>query len=297
MKILLTGVTGQLGHALHQRLAVGHSLICPVRIEFDLSNASQMSEFIRSSSPDLLINCAAYTNVDRAESEADLAVLINVEAPRLMAQEMQRLGGSMIHYSSDYVFDGKKSSAYCEQDIPAPLSVYGSTKLAGERAVAEECEAHLILRTSWIYGAHGHNFLKTILRLAERQEILSIVDDQIGAPTWAARLAECTAALLEFAVNDPAGLQSYFRGNSGLYQMSAGGSTSWYAYAKYIVQQTALYCPGSKATIKPIASIERPSPAKRPANSVMSNGKIFTAFGISLPQWEDDVAACLRQMH
>lgn len=297
MKILLTGATGQIGHALLQRLGAIHTLLHPTRAEFDLVDPHRMRGFIRNSRPDLLINCAAYTDVDSAENTPDLAARINAEAPRLMAQEMQRAGGAMIHYSSDYVFDGKQGVAYREEDAPAPLSVYGSTKLVGERAVAAECEAHLILRTSWVYGAHGHNFLKTILRLAYEQESLGIVDDQIGAPTWATRLAECTATLLDVAVEDAAGVQSCLRQYRGLYQVSADGSTSWYAYARYLLQQAALYGPASAAAIKPITSSERPAAARRPANSVMSNGKLFSTFGIALPRWEEDVAECILHMH
>lgn len=294
MKILLIGASGQVGLALQRQLSASpqHTLTCPTRTEFDLTSASQMRQVIRQVAPQLLINCAAYTAVDRAESEPALAAAINGAAPGVMAQEMQRLGGAMIQYSTDYVFDGKKEGRYQEDDTPAPLSVYGATKLAGEEAVTQQCDAALVMRLSWVYGTDGGNFLKTILRLARERERLEIVDDQYGAPTWSERIAAHTAAVIDAAAGNP----EVFLQRRGCYHLTAGGATSWHDYARLLLREAAQYDSTPLADIVAIPSSQRPSPAARPANSRLDCSKFVAAFGSPQTPWEEDVAACVRKL-
>ena len=223
-RILLTGKNGQVGWELQRTLAPLGEVVVLDRRQLDLSDPDQIRERVREISPDLIVNAAAYTAVDRAEAEPEPAMAVNGTAPGLLAEEAKRIGAAIIHYSTDYVFDGAKTTPYTEEDAPNPLNVYGRTKLAGEQAVQAAGVPHLILRTSWVYGMRGKNFLLTILRLAREREELKIVDDQIGAPTWSRTIAEATAQILTSGAWPVSGA-------SGIYHLTASGSTSWYGFA------------------------------------------------------------------
>ncbi len=283
-QILLTGKTGQVGWELQRTLATLGRVIAPDRRGMDLAEPASIRAAIRACMPQIIVNSAAYTAVDQAESEPDLALAINGAAPAIMAEEAKRLGALLVHYSTDYVFDGAKSGPYSEDDTPNPLNVYGSSKLAGERAVVASGARYLIFRTSWVYGARGKNFLRTILRLARERDELRIVDDQIGAPTWCRAIAEATAQALACAqACDAAGL-------SGIYHLSAAGATSWCGFAKAILERS-----GHSCKVVPIASSEYPLPARRPTNSVLSNAKLNARLGIELPDWSAALELCLQQ--
>ncbi len=245
--------------------------------------------------PDIIINPAAYTAVDKAESEPELAMAVNGIAPGILAEEACRLGAVLVHYSTDYVFDGSKPSAYTEEDAPDPQSVYGRTKLAGESAIRVTGCKHLILRTSWVYGVHGGNFVKTILRLAKERDELRIVADQHGAPTWAKDIASATMnALIAWEMSE------WSEELGGTYHLTAGGRTNWHQYAEEIVRQARKYdaaLADKPLVIKPIATHEYPVPAKRPANSVLSNTRIKETFGIKMPEWQESLAACVRLIY
>ena len=290
MKILLTGSSGQVGHELACALGMHGELVLADHAQMDLQNPTQIRDVIRSVQPQLIINPAAYTAVDQAESEPDLAMRINVEAPAVMAEEAKKLGAAMIHYSTDYVFDGTKPGAYTEQDVPNPQSVYGRSKLAGEQAVQSAGIPHLILRTSWVYGLHGRNFLLTIKRLAREREELRIVADQIGAPTWSRTVATATASVVR-SLQLPMPDHDAWLAQSGVYHLTAQGHTSWYDFAKAIVSQDELV---KKPRILPIKTAEYPLPARRPANSMLSCEKFIRAFG-SLPPWDDALSVCMRK--
>ena len=284
MKILLTGRNGQVGWELAHTLAPLGEVIALDRGGLDLGVPDQIVSVVRSVRPDVLVNAAAYTAVDRAESEPDAAYAINAAAVAILAEEAKRVRALLIHYSTDYVFDGTKSTPYIEEDRPNPLNAYGSSKLAGEKAIHDIGGAHLILRTSWVYAARGKNFFLTILRLLKEKDELRVVSDQIGAPTSARGLAEATAELLRrhgaAALGDA----------SGIYHATASGSTSWHGFAKEIAR---LERPDSPVRIVPIASSEYPTPAQRSKNSRLSNEKLLRGFGIMLPKWE----VCLETCH
>jgi dTDP-4-dehydrorhamnose reductase len=278
-RILLTGINGQVGHALLSQLS-DFEVIGLSRNELDLTNVDAIRSVIRESKPDLIINPAAYTAVDKAESESELAYAINATAPQVMAEEAARLGSALIHFSTDYVYDGRKSEPYVELDVVNPQSVYGKSKLAGEDAIRAIGLPHLILRTSWVYGTYGKNFLKTILRLASEKEELRIVADQIGAPTSSVSIATGLTQLIE----------QWDGEQSGIYHFTNTGSTSWYGFACEIVQQYAALhqSNGLKVdveNIKPLTTAEYPTPASRPANSCLDNTKLKQTFGIVLPTW------------
>ncbi|HVY06748.1 MAG TPA: dTDP-4-dehydrorhamnose reductase [Burkholderiales bacterium] len=292
MRILITGGGGQVGWELRRTLAVIGEVIAPPRATLDLAAPDSIVAAVRDARPDLIVNSAAYTAVDKAESEADLAMKINGDAPRILAEEASRLGAALVHFSTDYVFDGSKSSGYREEDSPAPVNVYGSSKLAGEQAVLSLGANHLVFRTSWVYAARGRNFLLTILRLARERKELKIVDDQVGAPTPARLVAEATTLAISACVRNGAIDADRFRRNSGLYHMTAGGSTSWFGFAQAILA-------GRKdvATLLAIPTSEYPTPARRPRNSVLDNGKLSAQFGIKLPDWKAGLALCLEELH
>lgn len=285
MRILVTGCQGQVGHALTRSLQGLGDIIALDRSQLDLGNADVLRTAMRELQPGIVINAAAYTAVDAAESDAPLAFRINAEAPRVLAEETERLGAVLIHYSTDYVFDGSKEEAWLEDDMAAPLSVYGRSKLAGEQAIADVGGAHLILRTSWVYGLTGKNFLLTMLRLADTRDDLSIVDDQIGAPTWSGSLAEATASMIR-DVGEPA----QFAPLSGIYHLCAGGHTSWFGFAQAIFAHPSL---AKKPRLHPIPSAGYPTPAARPKNSILNTDKFRRTFG-DLPAWDDALAACLQ---
>ncbi len=293
MKILLTGGNGQVGYELKRSLALLGEVHAPGRAELDLADEDALRRVVRDLQPQVIVNPAAYTAVDRAESDAAGAHAVNVRAPAVLAEEAQTLGSLLVHFSTDYVFDGDKPGPYVETDATAPQGVYGSTKLAGEAAVQAACSRHLILRTSWVVGAHGGNFLKTMLRLAGERDSLSVVGDQTGAPTSAALLADLTALLVREATHTPADF-AY-----GLYHATAAGQTTWHAYACYVIERarsagrTGLIDP---QVIRSIASADYPTPAKRPANSVLDTRKLADTFGLRLPPWQEGVDRVLDQI-
>lgn len=293
--ILLTGVNGQLGWELQRALAPLGKIVALARAELDLGQPDAIRAVVREQRPDIIINPAAYTAVDKAEAEPQLAHAINAVAPGILAAEAQKLGALLVHYSTDYVFDGSQTAPYTEADVPNPQSVYGQTKLAGEAAVRASGCAHLILRTSWVYGVHGGNFVKTVLRLAKERDTLRIVADQFGAPTWARLLANSTAQIVQ-------GWQGREFGEDrlGLYHLTAAGRTSWHHYAEEIVRLARQEDPllrDKALTIHGIATHEYPVAAKRPANSVLATDKIRKAFGLKLPPWQDDLAECVRLLY
>lgn len=285
MKILLTGKSGQVGWELASILQGVADVIAPSRNDMDLSNLTQVRGFIRDVKPDLIINPGAYTAVDKAEKENALAMTINAHAPEVMAYEARKLGASIIHYSTDYVFDGSKTEAYVEDDATSPCNVYGETKLAGEKAVQASGAHHLIIRTSWVYGLRGTNFLMTMLRLAQERDELRIVADQHGAPTWSRTIASATARMLPSFLNVE-------RGDiSGIYHLTSQGQTTWYGFSEEIFRKTIL---DKKISVIPITSGEYPVPALRPKNSVISSNKFIARFG-TLPNWREALEQCLTQ--
>ena len=284
MKILLTGASGQVGYELERSLQAIGEVVAVDRARMDLSDLDQVRDVVRSVRPQLIVNPAAYTAVDKAESEPELAHRINAEAPAVMAAEARLLGAAMVHYSTDYVFDGAKQGAYTETDTTGPINVYGRSKLAGEQAIAAAGIPHLILRTSWVYGMRGKNFLLTMLRLANERDELRVVADQHGAPTWSRTIADTTAALMAQA---RAGGAQWWDAHSGIYHLSAEGQTNWHGFTEAIVAQAGLTC-----RVLPIASAEYPTPARRPVNSVMSSDKL-TRHLCALPQWDLALKLCL----
>jgi len=281
-KILLTGKNGQVGWELQRTLAPLGEVIALGRRELDLSKPDRIRKVVREIKPELIVNAAAYTAVDKAEAEPETAMAINGIAPGILAEEAKRLNTAIVHYSTDYVFDGAKTVPYTEDDEPNPLNVYGRTKLEGERAIQSVGVPHLIFRVSWVYGMRGNNFLMTILKLAQERKELTIVDDQIGAPTWSRMIAEATSQIL-------AQTRLNFSGKEGIYNLSAGGQTSWYGFARAILENYRIAVPGScllpVEKIKPVKSREYPAKAVRPVNSRMDCIRIYRCFNLSLPDW------------
>jgi dTDP-4-dehydrorhamnose reductase len=254
----------------------------------DLRDLPGLADTVRRVSPGVIVNAAAYTAVDKAESEVDAARMVNATAPGLLAREARALGAWLLHYSTDYVFDGSGAAAWRETDTPAPLSVYGQTKLEGEQQVAAECPQHLMLRTSWVFAARGGNFAKTMLRLAAQRDTFSVVDDQFGAPTSAELLADVSAHMLRTALARP--------DVAGLYHCAAAGETSWHAYARFVVAQAQAQEWPLQATperILPIPSQDYPTPATRPLNSRLDCSQLKTTFGLTLPPWQTHVLRML----
>jgi dTDP-4-dehydrorhamnose reductase len=296
LRILLTGKSGQVGSELARCLPALGEVVALERSEMDLSNAEHVRSAVQRIRPDVIVNPAAYTAVDKAESEPELAMRVNADAPRILAQEAQRLGALMIHYSTDYVFDGDKEGHYTEVDRPNPRSVYGTSKLQGERAVAEACNTYWIFRTSWVYGAHGGNFLKTILRLAKERDSLRVVADQTGAPTWARTIAEATVAALRCRLES----KDVPPPPAGIYHLCAGGATTWHGYASHVVSLAARYDEQMKLKPEAIDAITTeayPLPAPRPKNSRLDTKKIQDTFRIKLPEWQDGVGACVAEIY
>ncbi|UYP30802.1 dTDP-4-dehydrorhamnose reductase [Pseudomonas sp. Z8(2022)] len=286
MKILISGHTGQVAREL--QLALGkHELLSRGREAFDLSRPETLRETILRERPALVINAAAYTAVDQAEQERELAFTVNAEAPGVMADACFELDIPLIHYSTDYVFDGSKATPYREADTPHPLSVYGASKAAGEQALRISGCDHLILRTSWVYSQHGRNFLLTMQRLLQEREELSVVDDQIGAPTWAGSIASATAELID---KWQQGRQRW-----GTYHLTCQGETSWFGFASAIAEH--LRAAGKPcARLRPIPSSEYPTPAQRPLNSRLDGARLAEEWQIRLPDWRAALGACLQRM-
>ena len=295
MKILLLGKSGQVGWELQRSLAPLGELIAlnssSKELCGDLTNLSGIQTTIRKIAPDIIVNAAAYTAVDKAESESELAHIINAEAPGILAQEAKQLNAWLIHYSKDYVFDGNGDQPYLETDIPNPNNIYGKSKLTGENNIVAAGCSHLIFRTSWVYAAHGNNFMKTILRLAQQRDQLSIVDDQIGSPTGAELVADITAHVLRTLKYQPTA--------SGIYHLVAKGETSWYGFAKFILQQAHNANFSLKVqsdVLSPIPSSAFPLPAKRPLNSRLNTSRLEKTFELHLPEWETSAARTLSEI-
>ena len=282
MKILLTGKNGQVGWELQRALASLGEVIACDRSELDLANPDKIVALVREAKPQIIVNAAAYTAVDKAESEPELAHAINARAPGLLAEEAKKLGALLVHYSTDYVFDGTKAEPYTEEDVPNPISVYGRTKLAGEQVIQASGCRHLIFRTSWVYGPRGKNFLLTILRLAKERDELRIVSDQIGAPTTSTLIADVTVQIL----------RAFSREKRGLYNLTATGSVSWHGFARAIVRTASLH-----AKVTPIPTSEYPTPARRPSSSLLDTALLRQRFGIALPSWEDGLKTCFESLH
>ncbi len=289
LRILITGQHGQVSKALQQRLQGLGELIVLGRDQLDLANAEQIRQQVRAHRPDLIINAAAHTAVDQAESEPDAAFAINAIAPGILAEEAKALGIPLVHYSTDYVFDGSKPAPYIENDTPNPLGVYGQSKLAGERAIAAVGGKYLILRTSWVYSSHGKNFLLTMQRLLQEKPQMRIVADQIGAPTWAGTIADSTRALIER-------WQAGEAGEWGVYHLTAQGETSWFGFAEAIGEQ--LRAEGKPcAELEAIPSSAYPTPARRPLNSRLDCSRLQQQWHVSQPQWQDALHECLARQH
>ncbi|MGI6513224.1 MAG: dTDP-4-dehydrorhamnose reductase [Syntrophomonadales bacterium] len=283
-KILLLGKNGQVGWELQRTLAPLGNVIAMDQDELDLVRISDIRSKVQDLKPDVIVNAAAYTAVDKAESEPDLAMAINGAAPGVLAEEAKKIGALLVHYSTDYVFDGTKDTPYTEEDMPNPLNVYGKTKLAGERAIQAVDGNYLIFRTSWVYGARGTNFYLTMLRLAQEHEEIRVVDDQIGAPTWCRMIAESTALILSQGINRSEGFNRYFEDRKGIYHMTAAGQTSWYGFAKRIFESIN----DSNRRLKnlvPISSNQYPTIAIRPTMSSLDNKKMKVTYGVRICNW------------
>lgn len=288
MRILLTGSQGQLGWELRQRLAVFGEVLVPDRRSLDLSDPAQVARFVREQAPGIIINAAAYTDVERAESEAALARTVNALSPGAMADEARKLGALMVHFSSNYVFDGRTDQPYRESDPVSPLSVYGRTKEEGERRVRDSGTRHLILRTDGVFSGRGRNFLLTMLRLALEQDRLRVVADQIGSPSWSRPVAEACATLVATLADRPSVAETL--------HLSSQGAVSWYGFARAIVQWAALrgLCP--LTPVDPIGSRDYPSRAVRPAYAVLDGERLRARYGIQLPRWETALQGCLDDL-
>jgi dTDP-4-dehydrorhamnose reductase len=294
MKILLLGKNGQIGWELQRSLAPLAELVALDRngadgLCGDLSDIEGLRQTIRSVAPDVVVNAAAYTAVDKAESAVEQAYLLNAQAVGSIAQEVKALGGWLVHYSTDYVFDGHGDTAWQELDVPHPLNVYGASKLQGEQAIQASGCRHLIFRTSWVYGAWGANFVKTILRLAAERERLTIINDQIGAPTGADLIADVTAHALRCAMARPE--------LAGLYHLAASGQTSWHGYADMVIRH-AKECGRQLLvrTVDPISADLYPVPAQRPLNSRLNTDKLCDRFMLQMPTWQQGVKRMVREL-
>lgn len=302
MKILLFGKYGQLGWELQRSLAplgevVAYDAMEPPPHRADFADAEGLGRIVREQAPDVIVNAAAYTAVDAAETQTDLAQRINAEAPAVLARAAHERGAVLVHYSTDYVFDGSGDSPWKEHDLPGPLNVYGQTKLDGERAVQQHCEQHLIFRTSWVYAARGSNFIRTMLKLAQERDQLTVVADQIGAPTGAELLADVTALCLR-RVRDGAEPK---RGRVpfGLYHLTASGATSWFEFAVQAIETArtlGLPIKVAREAILPITTADFPRPARRPLNSRLDTRKLRDAFGLRLPPWQAGVDRVVAEL-
>ena len=293
MKILLTGKNGQVGFELRRSLSVLGEVHALDSAGCDLRDEAAIRRVVQAVRPDVIVNPAAYTAVDKAESDVPTAEAVNMRAAAVLAEEAELLGALMIHFSTDYVFDGTKDGSYTEADLPNPQSVYGASKLAGEQAVQRACSRYLVLRTSWVVGAHGGNFAKTMLRLAEERDTLNVVADQFGAPTSAALLADVTAHLVRQASREAAKFPY------GLYHAVAGGVASWHEYASYVIERARasgrpIRVPAG--AIGAISTADYPTPARRPANSRLDTSKLQATFGLHLPHWQEGVDHILHQI-
>lgn len=295
MKILLLGKNGQLGWELQRSLAPLGELIALDRhgteLCGDLTRLQALAATVQRVRPDVIVNAAAYTAVDKAESEPEAARLINALAPGVLAQEAHKLGAWLLHYSTDYVFDGSGSQPWREADTPAPLSVYGQTKLEGEQLIAAHCSRHLVFRTSWVYAARGTNFARTMLRLAQERERLTVIDDQFGAPTGAELLADVSAHAIRHVLQHPQ--------HAGIYHLAAAGETTWHEYAKHVLDQVGRARSAMKIVVKEVAPVPTsafPTAARRPHNSRLDTARLQATFGLTLPAWQQGVDRMLAEI-
>lgn len=293
-RILIVGASGQVGVELQRSFAGFGSVIGVDRKTFDMADADQTRALVHRERPDIILNAAAYTAVDRAESEPGIAKAINEDAPRVLAEEALRTGAMLVHYSTDYVFNGAKRQPWVESDEPGPLGVYGETKLAGERAIQQVGGRFLIFRTSWVYGPHGKNFLLTMLRLGRERDRLSIVDDQIGAPSTSIELANATRTIVEGVMSGKFGEPADW---AGLYHMTCAGEVSWFGFAKAIFDRAAAQLGVRPPELLPISTEEYPTPARRPRYSVLSNQKLADRFGVRLATWQDALDDVFQELH
>jgi dTDP-4-dehydrorhamnose reductase len=282
-RILIVGAYGQVGRELQRSFADAGEIITRDRDTVDLADPDQVRAMVRAAAPAIILNAAAYTAVDRAESELEQAMAVNAKAPGILAEEALRVGALVVHYSTDYVFDGSKAGPWVETDEPNPLNVYGASKLAGEEAIQQIGGKYLIFRTSWVYGPHGQNFLLTMLRLGRERKSLNIVDDQVGAPTSSIELADATRAIVNGA---SAGELDAASSWAGLYQMTCSGSVFWRGFARAIFARADTLLHHKTPTIRPINSADYVTQAKRPRNSLLSNAKLYTRFAVQLDPWE-----------
>lgn len=283
MRILLTGRNGQIGWELERSLAALGEVIATDRATLDLANPNAIRSFVRNARPHVIVNAAAYTAVDRAESEPETAMKVNALATGILAEEARNQDAFLVHFSTDYVFDGIQEKPYIETDFPSPLNVYGKSKVEGEHAIIHVQCRHLIFRTSWVYGPRGRNFFLTILRKAEAGEVLRVVDDQVGSPTSSMMIAMAVPNAISRTVYDPS--------MDGIYHMSAAESTTWCGFARAIVEASGMHTP-----VHAIASSELPAAAQRPRNSVLDNSKIVHRLGIRLPSWQAGMASAIAEL-
>lgn len=300
-RILITGDGGQVGDALKQTLAPLGQLFAPTLKELDLTDAASIRKVMRDFRPRWVVNAAAHTAVDKAESEPDLAYAINAAGPAILAEEARTLGAAFIHYSTDYVFDGTKTTPYVESDAPNPKNVYGKSKLAGEEVLSASGIAHVVFRTSWVYGATGKNFVRSILKLAREREQLRIVADQYGAPTWSFELARLTARVIEMvesrAAEAKTSLYEAAEPVSGIYHATGSGETTWYGFAAQAIAELQKLDPSNKlATVEPISTADYPTPAQRPQNSRLDCSKLEHVFGWCMPEWQDSLAKVVAEL-
>ena len=292
-RILIVGAYGQVGRELQRSFADAGEIIARDRDTVDLAAPDQVRAMVRSAAPAIILNAAAYTAVDRAESEPEQALAVNARAPGILAEEALRAGALLVHYSTDYVFDGSKAGPWVETDEPNPLNVYGASKLAGEEVIQQAGGKYLIFRTSWVYGPHGQNFLLTMLRLGRERESLDIVDDQFGAPTSSIELADATHTIVDGVL---AGQYGSAENWAGLYHMTCSGSASWCGFARAIFTRAQALLGGKMPALNPIPSSEYPTPARRPQNSVLSNEKLHACFGVHLAPWQSALNEVLRRL-
>jgi len=285
MRILLTGKTGQVGWELNRALSKIGTVSALDRNQMDLSKPETLRTVIREVKPNIIINSAAYTAVDKAESEPELAMTVNGIAPGVIAREAKKIGAGMVHYSTDYVFDGKAMSPYVENDLACPLGVYGKSKLAGDNEIIQAGIPHIIFRTGWVYSLRGSNFLLTMQKLAQTKNEIKVVDDQRGSPTWSRSIAEGTAQILGQCFS-----KSQKFSHSGIFNMSCGGESSWFGFAKKILETSGLL---KNTELIPIPTTEYPTPAIRPKNTLLSNRKLKQTFHYEMPYWQDALRDCL----
>jgi dTDP-4-dehydrorhamnose reductase len=300
-RILVTGGSGQVGEALRRTLASLGEIAAPSSAELDLTDADSIRKAMKTLQPRWVVNAGAHTAVDKAESEPERAMAINATAPAVFADEAKKIGAAVLHYSTDYVFDGSRAGPYVETDATGPLNEYGRSKLAGEMALSSSGAGHIVFRTSWVYGATGNNFVKSMLRLSREREHLRIVGDQHGGPTWSYELARMTAHVIEqlegVIAQGRCSLQEAVLPVSGIYHATGSGTTTWYGFAAQAIAELQKLQPGSKlASVEPISTAEYPTPAKRPMNSALDCGKLERVFGWRMPQWQDSLTTVVGEL-